>query len=209
MAVAIGFALQAAAAGAVFLATVGYAANSLGASPCPAAKGQADRWRCSSSPSSPPSWARRCPGRRNRHSGHPLVTILAGGTVRPAGPHRHRGLRCGDVVKWATVLQPFWMGILVSVVIGVALLCPFVGRHLPRHRPDRAGRRAAVAGCCANMVGFAVLSFRETAGQRAVSLDRTSMLRWATSSAIPASGCPRSSPPPSPAPWPPACSGWR
>ena len=52
MAVAIGYALQAPPLVLFSLATVGYAANALG------------HWRCSSSPSSPPSWARRCPRRR-------------------------------------------------------------------------------------------------------------------------------------------------
>ena len=30
----------------------------------------------------------------------------------------------GDFVRWATVLQPFWMGILVSVAVGMALTLP-------------------------------------------------------------------------------------
>ena len=68
----------------------------------------------------------------------------------------------GDFVKWATVLQPFWMGILVSVVIGVALTLPISSAAICAAigLTGLAGG-AAVAGCCANMVGFAVLSFRE------------------------------------------------
>ena len=94
----------------------------------------------------------------------PLVTILAGvglsalwapaiGTAASA---------VGDFVKWATVLQPFWMGILVSVVIGVALTLPISSAAICAAigLTGLAGG-AAVAGCCANMVGFAVLSFRE------------------------------------------------
>ena len=68
----------------------------------------------------------------------------------------------GDFVKWATVLQPFWMGILVSVVIGIALTLPISSAAICAAigLTGLAGG-AAVAGCCANMVGFAVLSFRE------------------------------------------------
>ena len=94
----------------------------------------------------------------------PLVTILVGvglsawwapaiGTVASS---------VGDFVEWATVLQPFWMGILVSVVIGVALTLPISSAAICAAigLTGLAGG-AAVAGCCANMVGFAFLSFRE------------------------------------------------
>ncbi len=64
MAVAIGYALQAPPLVLFSLATVGYAANALGSVTLSGGKGRAGRWRCSSSPSSPPSWARRCPRRR-------------------------------------------------------------------------------------------------------------------------------------------------
>ena len=68
----------------------------------------------------------------------------------------------GDFVRWATVLQPFWMGILVSVVIGIALTLPISSAAICAAigLTGLAGG-AAVAGCCANMVGFAVLSFKE------------------------------------------------
>ena len=68
----------------------------------------------------------------------------------------------GDFVEWATVLQPFWMGILVSVGIGVALTLPISSAAICAAigLTGLAGG-AAVAGCCANMVGFAFLSFRE------------------------------------------------
>ena len=94
----------------------------------------------------------------------PLVTILAGvglsALLAPAIGTAASAV--GDVVKWATVLQPFWMGILVSVVIGVALTLPISSAAICAAigLTGLAGG-AAVAGCCANMVGFAVLSFRE------------------------------------------------
>lgn len=63
---------------------------------------------------------------------------------------------------WATDLRPFLMGIVVSVVIGIALTLPISSAAIcaALGLTGLAGG-AAVAGCCANMVGFAVLSFRE------------------------------------------------
>ena len=68
----------------------------------------------------------------------------------------------GDVIKWATELQPFLMGILVSVIVGVALTLPISSAAICAALllTGLAGG-AAVAGCCAQMVGFAVISFRE------------------------------------------------
>ena len=57
----------------------------------------------------------------------------------------------GNAIMWATELQPFFMGIIVSVIVGIALTLPI----------SSAAICAALAGCCAQMVGFAVASFRE------------------------------------------------
>lgn len=63
---------------------------------------------------------------------------------------------------WATDLQPFLMGILVSVLVGIALTLPISSAAIcaALSLTGLAGG-AAVAGCCANMVGFAVMSFPE------------------------------------------------
>ena len=68
----------------------------------------------------------------------------------------------GRLIMWATDLQPFFMGILVSVLVGVALTLPISSAAIcaALGLTGLAGG-AAVAGCCAQMVGFAVLSFRE------------------------------------------------
>ena len=68
----------------------------------------------------------------------------------------------GNAIKWATELQPFFMGIIVSVVIGVALTLPISSAAIcaALGLTGLAGG-AAVAGCCAQMIGFAVMSFRE------------------------------------------------
>ena len=63
---------------------------------------------------------------------------------------------------WATELQPFLMGILVSVLVGIALTLPISSAAIcaALNLTGLAGG-AAVAGCCAQMVGFAVQSFKE------------------------------------------------
>ena len=68
----------------------------------------------------------------------------------------------GNAIKWATELQPFFMGILVSVIVGIALTLPISSAAIcaALGLTGLAGG-AAVAGCCAQMVGFAGMSFKE------------------------------------------------
>ena len=68
----------------------------------------------------------------------------------------------GSVIMWATELQPLLMGILVSVLVGIALTLPISSAAIcaALNLTGLAGG-AAVAGCCAQMVGFAVMSFKE------------------------------------------------
>ena len=68
----------------------------------------------------------------------------------------------GNAIKWATELQPFFRGILVSVIVGIALTLPISSAAIcaALGLTGLAGG-AAVAGCCAQMVGFAVMSFKE------------------------------------------------
>ena len=94
----------------------------------------------------------------------PVVTILAGiGAASViAAPIGAAAAAVGSFVRWATVLQPFFMGILVSVAVGMALTLPISSAAIcaALSLTGLAGG-AAVAGCCAQMVGFAVMSFRE------------------------------------------------
>ena len=63
---------------------------------------------------------------------------------------------------WATELQPFFMGIIVSVIVGIALTLPISSAAICIMLSlDGLAGGAATAGCCAQMVGFAVLSFCE------------------------------------------------
>ncbi len=165
MAVAIGYALKAPPLVLFSLATVGYAANALGSTTL---SGQAGA-------GGPLAVlfiaiiAAECGKVVSKETKidilvTPLVTILVGvglsAAIAPAIGTAASAV--GNFVEWATVLQPFWMGILVSVVIGVALTLPISSAAIcaALGLTGLAGG-AAVAGCCAQMVGFAVLSFRE------------------------------------------------
>lgn len=68
----------------------------------------------------------------------------------------------GGAIMWATELQPFFMGIIISVIVGIALTLPISSAAIcaALGLTGLAGG-AALAGCCAQMVGFAVMSFRE------------------------------------------------
>ena len=94
----------------------------------------------------------------------PVVTILVGvgAAFLVAAPIGAAASAVGEAVRWATEQQPFFMGILVSVIIGVALTLPISSAAICQALmlTGLAGG-AAVAGCCAQMVGFAVMSFRE------------------------------------------------
>ncbi|MDD6032082.1 MAG: PTS sugar transporter subunit IIC [Oscillospiraceae bacterium] len=94
----------------------------------------------------------------------PFVTIFSGVGLSTliAPPVGAAASALGKLIMWATELQPFWMGILVSVLVGVALTLPISSAAIcaALGLTGLAGG-AAVAGCCAQMVGFAVLSWRE------------------------------------------------
>ena len=68
----------------------------------------------------------------------------------------------GNFIMWATELQPFWMGILVAVAVGMALTLPISSAAIcaALGLTGLAGG-AALAGCCAQMVGFAAASFAD------------------------------------------------
>ena len=94
----------------------------------------------------------------------PAVTILVGVALAKciAPPIGVGAQAFGKVIDEATRLQPFWMGVAVSVLVGVALTLPISSAAICSvlGLTGLAGG-AAVAGCCAQMVGFAVMSFRE------------------------------------------------
>lgn len=94
----------------------------------------------------------------------PGVTILVGVALAKwiAPPIGTAASAFGLLIDSATKLQPFWMGIAVSVLVGIALTLPISSAAICSvlQLTGLAGG-AAVAGCCAQMVGFAVMSFKE------------------------------------------------
>ena len=94
----------------------------------------------------------------------PFVTIVSGVLLAYliAPPIGKAASSLGQLIMWATELQPFLMGILVSVIVGIALTLPISSAAIcaALSLTGLAGG-AAVAGCCAQMVGFAVSSFKD------------------------------------------------
>ena len=165
MAVAIGYALQAPPLVLFSLVTVGYAANALGSTTLSGGAG-------AGGPLAVlfvaviAAEVGKAVSRETRVDilVTPLVTVLAGvglaALIAPAIGTAASSI--GGIIMWATELRPFLMGIVVSVVIGMALTLPISSAAIcaALGLTGLAGG-AAVAGCCAQMVGFAVMSFKE------------------------------------------------
>ena len=157
MAIAIGYALQAPPLVLFSLAAVGYACNLLGGAGGPLAVLFVA------------IIAAECGKAVSKETKidilvTPIVTTLIGvGTAYVIAPPIGTAASAfGMVIMKATELQPFLMGILVSVLVGVALTLPISSAAICSvlQLTGLAGG-AAVAGCCAQMVGFAVMSFKE------------------------------------------------
>ncbi len=94
----------------------------------------------------------------------PFITIVSGILLSMvfAPPIGVVASGVGKIIMWATDLQPFIMGMLVSVLVGIALTLPISSAAIcaALGLTGLAGG-AGVAGCCAQMVGFAVMSYKE------------------------------------------------
>ena len=94
----------------------------------------------------------------------PAVTLIVGGiTAKLVGPLvEWLMIKLGKLIILACELQPFWFGIFISVVVGLVLTAPISSAALCIMM-DLSGLAAgaATAGCCAQMIGFAVISFKE------------------------------------------------
>ncbi len=94
----------------------------------------------------------------------PLVTIISGAFLAKycCSPIGDMMIQLGNIINTATTLNPFWMGIIVAVLVGCALTLPISSVALcVMLNIDGLAAGAAVAGCCAQMVGFAVISYRD------------------------------------------------
>lgn len=94
----------------------------------------------------------------------PLVTIVAGGLIARycCSPINDFMLYLGSLINKATELNPFLMGVTVSVLVGCALTLPISSVAIcVMLGIDGLAAGAATAGCCAQMIGFAVISYRD------------------------------------------------
>ena len=157
MAIAIGYALQAPPLVLFSLAPVGYATNVLGGAGGPLAVLVIA------------IIAAECGKAVSKETKidilvTPIVTVLVGiGAAYLIAPPIGRAASwVGNLIMWATELQPLLMGIVVSVLVGMALTLPISSAAIcaALGLTGLAGG-AAVAGCCAHMVGFAVMSYKE------------------------------------------------
>ena len=157
MAVSIGYALQAPPLVLFSMAAVGMAGNSLGGAGGPLAVLIVS------------IFAAECGKLVSKETKvdlivTPFVTIFVGVALSLwwAPTIGAAASAAGRAIMWATELQPFFMGILVSVMVGIALTLPISSAAIcaALGLTGLAGG-AAVAGCCAQMIGFAVMSFKE------------------------------------------------
>ncbi len=94
----------------------------------------------------------------------PAVTIITGVFVAQSiGPVVSSIMtKFGEIIMSATVLQPLFMGMLVSLLVGIALTLPISSAAICiMLELSGLAAGAATAGCCAQMIGFAVMSFKE------------------------------------------------
>ena len=94
----------------------------------------------------------------------PLVTIVVGGLIAKycCSPINDFMLYLGSLINEATKLSPFFMGITVSVLVGCALTLPISSVEIcVMLGIDGLAAGAATVGCCAQMIGFAVISYKD------------------------------------------------
>lgn len=94
----------------------------------------------------------------------PLVTIVTGALFAKwcCSPVNDLMLHLGSLINNATMLSPFMMGVTVSVLVGCALTLPISSAAICIMLGlDGLAAGAATAGCCAQMIGFAVISYSD------------------------------------------------
>jgi uncharacterized membrane protein len=94
----------------------------------------------------------------------PMLTIVAGGLFAQycCSPINDFMVYLGSLINSATELNPLLMGIVVATIVGCALTLPISSAALCiMLQIDGLAAGAATAGCCAQMIGFAVISFKD------------------------------------------------
>lgn len=94
----------------------------------------------------------------------PFVAVVAGGLFAKycCVPINEWVMSLGEVINRATMLNPFVMGVVVSVSVGCLLTLPISSAALCISIGiGGLAAGAATAGCCAQMIGFAVISYKD------------------------------------------------
>lgn len=94
----------------------------------------------------------------------PLIAVVAGGLFAKycCAPVNEWVMSLGAVINRATTLNPFIMGVVVSVFVGCILTLPISSAALCISIGiSGLAAGAATAGCCAQMIGFAVISYKD------------------------------------------------
>ena len=94
----------------------------------------------------------------------PLITMISGYFIAYITcPYIAAAMKwVGNFINEATTMHPFAMGIVVSVVVGIVLTLPISSAAICASIGiSGIAGGAALAGCCAQMIGFAASSYRE------------------------------------------------
>ena len=94
----------------------------------------------------------------------PAVTLGVGALISMllCPPIAHGMYWLGYFINYATTILPFFMGVVIAVVVGIILTLPISSAAIcAMIGIGGIAGGAAAAGCCAQMIGFAVISFRE------------------------------------------------
>lgn len=95
----------------------------------------------------------------------PFISIITGAAIGLLIGHPIASMltALGNLINWAVIQQPIIMGILVSVLMGMILTSPITSSAATAIILNLSGLAAGAAtvGCCSNMIGFAIASYRD------------------------------------------------
>ncbi len=94
----------------------------------------------------------------------PIITVLVGVILAQIiGPSVQQMMKwIGEIIMLSTDSNPLIMGIVIAVIVGMVLTLPISSAALCLMLElDGLAAGAATIGCCAQMIGFATISFKE------------------------------------------------
>ncbi|MDH1882786.1 PTS transporter subunit IIC [Empedobacter falsenii] len=94
----------------------------------------------------------------------PIITVLVGVILAQIiGPSVQQMMKwIGEIIMLSTDSNPLIMGIVIAVIVGMVLTLPISSAALCLMLElDGLAAGAATIGCCAQMIGFATISFKD------------------------------------------------